>query len=561
MVPARSILRSQFPQNHRGHVGGTVVRSVKTRNTGPSANLAVTRGRELGLQTGVWMDLQGAPDVTSDESLVLLARAGDRAAFAELWERHARSGIRVARQFTSTLEAEDLVSEAYTRIYQAILGGGGPTGGFRPYLYTTIRNIASRWGGNNTDVQVDDFDSLEDDTIPEDPVAFALDRTLTVRAFRSLPERWQSVLWYTEVEGMDPHEVAPILGITANSVAALAYRAREGLRKAWLQAHISDDGESADCRWAIQRLGDKARHSLTDREQTRLHGHLATCSRCCILSEEVEEVGSRLALVLFPLMLGGVAGGTLLASMGAPSSATAAQLQALAMPPAFDPLTVASVSGPSVSGGLSAVSVLTAPILAGSVALAVAFGGGVATTMIPPAPPAQDVAVEEQPNAGSDAAPDGSVPFGGTDPGDPVIGKLNDVLTATDPDIGGTVSNLLDDVVTSVTDPINALLPNLPIGPIPDHAAPTGAASAVVDLDLFGKGMPGAVVSAQVAGQVYTTVVLQNGTWALKLTALPEGVGPITLKQNLKILGVTVPISIPLTLLSDTLGFTVQLLN
>ena len=35
-----------------------------------------------------------------------------------------------------------------------------------------------------------------------------------------------------------------ILGITANSVAALSYRAREGLRKAWLQAHVSEAEES-----------------------------------------------------------------------------------------------------------------------------------------------------------------------------------------------------------------------------------------------------------------------------------------------------------------------------
>lgn len=515
----------------------------------------------MALQTGVWMDLQGAPGITSDESLVLLARAGDRAAFAELWERHARSGVRVARQFTSTLDAEDLVSEAYTRIYQAILGGGGPNGGFRPYLYTTIRNIAGRWGGANTDVQVDDFDSLEDDTIPEDPVAFALDRTLTVRAFRSLPERWQSVLWYTEVEGMDPHEVAPILGITANSVASLAYRAREGLRKAWLQAHISDAGESDDCRWTIQRLGDKVRNSLTDREQTRLDVHLLSCARCCILSDEVEEVGSRLALVLFPLLLGGIAGGTLLASLSAPSSASAAQLSALTMPPAFDPMTVASVSVPTVSGGLSAVSALTAPVLVGTVALAVAFGGGVATTMLPPAPPVNDRAAAAQSNADGTPVTEGSVPFGVTDPGDPVIGDLTDALPSAGVGVGGTLSGLVDDVVTFVTDPINALIPVLPIGPVPEHIAPEGTASAVVNLDLYGKGMPAAVVSAQVAGQVYTTVVLQNGTWAMKLTALPDGVGPITVKQNLKILGITVPISIPLTLLSDTLGITVQLLN
>ncbi|HNP15468.1 MAG TPA: hypothetical protein PKI99_03285, partial [Terrimesophilobacter sp.] len=119
----------------------------------------------------------------------------------------------------------------------------------------------------------------------------------------------------------------------------------------------------------------------------------------------------------------------------------------------------------------------------------------------------------------------------------------------------------IGDIVTSLTDPINGIIPNLPVGPVPDHVAPDGLVGALVDLDLNGKGMPGATVSAQVADQVYTTVVAADGKWALRLTALPEGVGPITLKQNLKVLGVTVPITIPLTLLSDTLGITVELLN
>ena len=120
-----------------------------------------------------------------------------------------------------------------------------------PYLYTTIRNLASTWGAKSRDVQVDDIADYEDPSTIDDPVAIALDRTLTARAFRSLPERWQSVLWYTEVEGMDPHEVAPILGMSANGVAALSYRAREGLRKAWLQAHVSEPGVSEACKWTI----------------------------------------------------------------------------------------------------------------------------------------------------------------------------------------------------------------------------------------------------------------------------------------------------------------------
>ena len=41
-----------------------------------------------------------------------------------------------------------------------------------------------------------------------------------------------------EVEGLSAAEIAPLLGIAANSVAALAYRAREGLRQEFLRVQL-----------------------------------------------------------------------------------------------------------------------------------------------------------------------------------------------------------------------------------------------------------------------------------------------------------------------------------
>lgn len=486
---------------------------------------------------------QGA--TTSDESLVLLARAGDRAAFAELWERHARSGLRVARQFTSSLDADDLVSEAYTRIYQAILDGGGPNGAFRPYLYTTIRNLASRWGGNSRDVQVEDIDAFEDERLPEDPSAAALDRSLTVRAFRSLPERWQAVLWYTEVEGMDPHEVAPVLGITANGVAALSYRAREGLRKAWLQAHIFDAGATDDCRWTIQRLGENARHSLTDREQARIDRHLLGCTKCGIISEEVEDVGSRLALVMLPLLLGGTVGGTLLASLSAPAGAAAAQLAIPTMPPAFDALAVAGAGAPSVALGLGASSTLAAPVLVGALALALVVGGGVTTTLQPSAPadaapaPMSQPLNSSRPGDGVAASSERAVspadiPAGIVDDAlrpDGAVGGIKDVVG----DVGDAVGGVVGGVVGGATDLLGGVV-GLITGdstPPEGHTAPGGIIGTDVSLSLAGTGTPGAHLSLQAAGQVYaTTTVDAGGRFVLNVTTIPAGLTTLDLVQS-----------------------------
>src|SRR5207247_10580581 len=75
-----------------------------------------------------------------------------------------------------------------------------------------------------------------------------------VRAFSRLPDRWRTVLWHLEVEGDTPAEVAPMFGLSGNGVSALAMRAREGLRQAYLQEHIGTN-IPASCRAYAEDLG------------------------------------------------------------------------------------------------------------------------------------------------------------------------------------------------------------------------------------------------------------------------------------------------------------------
>ena len=123
------------------------------------------------------------------------------------------------------------------------------------------------------------------------------------RAFASLPERWQLVLWHTEVEGQKPAEVAPLLGMTANSVSALAYRAREGLRQAYLSMHAQDVDEDA-CARTRAALGGYVRGGLSRRDGARVEQHLEECRRCAAIYLELTEVNSRLGALLAPLLLG-----------------------------------------------------------------------------------------------------------------------------------------------------------------------------------------------------------------------------------------------------------------
>ncbi|OZB81371.1 sigma-70 family RNA polymerase sigma factor, partial [Microbacterium sp. 13-71-7] len=243
-------------------------------------------------------------DASSDSELVDRTRRGDSAAYGELWHRHYRSGIAVARSFTGTFDPDDLVSEAFTKIYTTISRGGGPTAGFRPYLFTAIRNTAASWGRGSRETPMEHAESIPDVRFTEEAQLAALNGSLAAQAFRALPSQWQEVLWYSEVEGMPPRDVAPLMGMSPNAVAALAYRAREGLRASWIQAHLASLPEDSECRWTVERLGSSFRKRLAKANQRRVDDHLETCPTCPVLVEEAGEANRHIGLVLLPLAAG-----------------------------------------------------------------------------------------------------------------------------------------------------------------------------------------------------------------------------------------------------------------
>ena len=390
----------------------------------------------------------------SDSDLMAEARAGGHAPLAELWRRHHRAGVLAARRCTASIDPDDLVSEAFARIIRALRAGGGPREAFRPYLYATIRNVAARWASTERSVTIDDWAGVEQAETVDDPAVRALERTLTARAFRSLPDRWQTVLWYTEVEGLDPHEVAPLLGLSPNGVAALAYRARDALRTAWLQAHIADSRTPPECAWSVARLGEHARGHLPPTQSRRMAEHLVGCTRCAILAEELDDLASRAALVLVPLLLGATAAGAGLATSGTPTAmlATASASPAPMLPALPAPMGAgASLAGAAVC---HSAAVLVAPaVLAVVLALGVPsstsdrpaaaeYGGKAATTA--------DVSVRgadgRRTASGDAGAVDRPVD---ADPAPDAVGALSEAGSAVD-DVATGASEVLDDAAGAV---------------------------------------------------------------------------------------------------------------
>lgn len=275
----------------------------------------------------------GAELPPSDAELIQRMRAGDDGAYEELYRRHSAAVLRYARTCCRDGHtADDLTAEVFARTLQAVRGGAGPEQAVRAYLLTTVRRVAAAWTKTARREQlVEDFavfaaesaraaEVSDDETLDLGADVRAMheaERSLAMRAFRSLPERWQAVLWHTTVEEESPSAIAPLFGLTANATAVLASRAREGLKQAYLQAHVNTAVATAgDCAQYADRLGAYARGGLRIRAERGLRKHLDECAKCRLVAGELAHVNAGIPAVLPLAVIGWFAAGYSLKAAG-----------------------------------------------------------------------------------------------------------------------------------------------------------------------------------------------------------------------------------------------------
>lgn len=233
-----------------------------------------------------------------DAELTEAVRQGDVAAFGMLYERHIGAARRAAGALTATaVERDDLIAEAFARLLRVLRAGGGPGEEFRPYLITTMRNVMISWRRRDSAVSVmADVPEVLPTTGPEVEVNGRLHAALAAEAFASLPERWRNVLWRTEIEGEAPAKVASSLGMTPNGVAALAYRAREGLRQAYLDQHVPSQSRSA-CRGMVAELAGWVRGRFTAQKMARIGAHVSGCPECHEIAAGLRQLNEELPTI------------------------------------------------------------------------------------------------------------------------------------------------------------------------------------------------------------------------------------------------------------------------
>ncbi|WP_216591324.1 sigma-70 family RNA polymerase sigma factor [Streptomyces brasiliscabiei] len=370
------------------------------------------------------------PRAPADTDLIAWMRSGDDSAYEELYRRHAEAVRRYARTCCRDAHtADDLTAEVFARMLQAVRGGSGPEHAVRAYLLTSVRRVAATWTSSAQREQlVDDFavfaaqaargaEVSDTDTLDLGADVRAMheaEQSMAMQAFRSLPERWQAVLWHTEVEDESPSEVATLFGLDANGTRVLASRAREGLKQAYLQAHVSAAlaGNSAECGRYADRLGAYARGSLRTRAERGLRAHLEECAACRLAAGQIKEVASGIPAVVPVAVIGwfGAAGYAKVAALVAGGAGAGAAGAAAA---------ASGGSGGAGAGGGAAAEGLGAPAKVG---IAVSVAGMVAAAVAlalandevepkePSARPSASRSVEAAPEAEPSAPPEEPAP-------------------------------------------------------------------------------------------------------------------------------------------------------
>ncbi len=177
-----------------------------------------------------------------DEALLLSAGRGDRRAFTALVERHiGRAGAIAGRMLGIRADAEEVVQEAFLRVWQKApewrTDGGAK---FTTWLHRILVNLCIDRRRRRPTVPID---AIEE---PADEAADGFDRALAgerrqrvATALGTLPERQRAAIVLSYYEGLSNVAVAEALEVSVGAVESLLVRARRSLSTAL--ADLKDD--------------------------------------------------------------------------------------------------------------------------------------------------------------------------------------------------------------------------------------------------------------------------------------------------------------------------------
>jgi RNA polymerase sigma-70 factor (ECF subfamily) len=172
--------------------------------------------------------------VTNERNLLERAKQYDEAALGELYDHYApRIYAYIYRRVSDAHLAEDLTSDVFVRVMQAIQSERFWHTSFQAWLYRIAHNLVAdhyRRQPSATELELDERLVAAED----DPVAAVAERFSHRRlraAISRLTSDQQQVLALRFGEGMTAREVARVMDKSVGAIEALQHRALAALRR------------------------------------------------------------------------------------------------------------------------------------------------------------------------------------------------------------------------------------------------------------------------------------------------------------------------------------------
>lgn len=169
------------------------------------------------------------PAPNDDLDLIRRAARGDGAAVLALYDRHAPAVLALAQRILGSRdEAEEVLQDAFVRVWQDAASYDPGRAGFRAWIFTIARNRAldvlrRRATARKTAA------SLEPPSAPERPDAsIAADAERVKRAIEGLPDAQRQALELAYYEGLTHVQIAERTGAPLGTVKT---RILDGMRK------------------------------------------------------------------------------------------------------------------------------------------------------------------------------------------------------------------------------------------------------------------------------------------------------------------------------------------
>ncbi|WP_278101219.1 sigma-70 family RNA polymerase sigma factor [Microbacterium proteolyticum] len=161
-----------------------------------------------------------------DAGLWARVRQGDELALAALFDRYEGRVFRHAsRLLTHREDAKDAVTVAFFELWRKRASVRLVEGSPLPWLLNTVAHCA-----RNLERSGRRYRALLDRAPVAEPVSHDQDDSGVMVALRRLPEREQSVVVLSVLEGYSEREVAQALGVPAGTVKSRLARAKAKLR-------------------------------------------------------------------------------------------------------------------------------------------------------------------------------------------------------------------------------------------------------------------------------------------------------------------------------------------